>query len=190
MTIVIGNLSGNEKNKFSHIYSPENYDYIRQAILFYVINSQFKEFDKFIEAFKEVVDDAKTNIQGSVEGTKINNIMTELTPQIDNILTNDTKKIDDRKAEILKLVSSKTKDPEIEEKIKKEINEKIVDRLMNQLQPNIQSLDNNSSQDDINNKVKSLISSETDDPKIIDAAMDRYNKNLALISSVISVDRP
>jgi hypothetical protein len=49
MTIVIGGL--NDKNKFSHIYSPENYDYIRQSILFYVINKSFDDFGVFIEAF-------------------------------------------------------------------------------------------------------------------------------------------
>lgn len=36
MTIVIGD---NDKNKFSRIYSPENYDYVRQAILFFVIHN-------------------------------------------------------------------------------------------------------------------------------------------------------
>ena len=177
MTIVIGD---NEKNKFSHIYSPENYDYIRQAILFYVINSQFKDFGVFIEAFKEVVEDATQNIQDSVDNELITKIMTELTKQIDTILDNDTRTIDDRKTEILKLVSSKTKDQEINERINERINEKIVDKLMNQLQPDIQSLNNNSSPDYINNEVKSLISSKTKDQKIIDAAMDRYNKNLVV----------
>ncbi len=126
MTIVIGVLGANEKNKFSHIYSPENYDYIRQAILFYVINSQFKDFGVFIEAFKEVVVDATKNIQDSVQDSVdnalITKIMTELEPQIDKILNDDKKEIDfirnnnnskNINDKIENLVRSKTDDPYI-----------------------------------------------------------------------------
>lgn len=63
MTIVIGD---NDKNKFSRIYSPENYDYVRQAILFFVINRSFAEFDLFIQSLENVVTDARTNIEAAV----------------------------------------------------------------------------------------------------------------------------
>ncbi len=55
-----------EKNKFSHIYSPENYDYIRQAILFFVINRSFEDFDLLIKSFGKVITDARTNIEAAV----------------------------------------------------------------------------------------------------------------------------
>jgi hypothetical protein len=63
MTIVIGD---NDKNKFSRIYSPENYDYVRQAILFFVINRSFAEFDLFIQSLENVVTDARTNNSAAV----------------------------------------------------------------------------------------------------------------------------
>jgi hypothetical protein len=55
-----------EKNKFSNIYSPENYDYIRQAILFFVINRSFEDFVLLIKSFEKVIIDARTNIENAV----------------------------------------------------------------------------------------------------------------------------
>jgi len=94
--------------------------------LFYVINSQFKDFGVFIEAFKEVVVDATKNIQDSVQDSVdnalITKIMTELEPQIDKILNDDKKEIDfirnnnnskNINDKIENLVRSKTDDPYI-----------------------------------------------------------------------------
>jgi len=173
MTIVIGNLSGNEKNKFSHIYSPENYDYIRQAILFYVINSQFEDFGKFIEAFKEVVESAKTKIQGSVDDAKIKTILKKLAKPIVEILH---KKLDEstKQTDILKLVKKETEGDQIIEEIMKRVNipeigTKVNTILYNLSNPIFKILDNeNNNNSDRKKQILDLVSKVTDDEIIIE----------------------
>lgn len=171
MTIVIGVLGGNEKNKFSHIYSPENYDYIRQAILFYVINKSFDDFGVFIEAFKEVVVDAKTNIQDSVDDAKIKTILKKLAKPIVEILH---KKMDEsKKKETIRILVKKEKeDDQIIEEIMKRVNileidtkvNTILDKLSN---PIFKILDNNNISDK-KKQILDLVSEVTDDEIIIE----------------------